>query len=242
MAGPRGPRPARPATLNRLDISSQPVAGAVQYLVVAIFRPARAIMPTTTTRASRPGTRSPTRTRSAGRSPSAARRSSNSARPEPSSTPPLSTSSPDRDPPAIRCRTAPAPWIAVRRSSPVPVFVKPCASPGGLTTTWPPSTTTIPSPIWNVAWPDSTMNTSAYGCRCSFGPTPGSEWTRMIENGTSPCSAPTNSCECSVCSRSSSSMIGSGLRCSIGSSIVSPWLRPFPPSAGVTRCDEGGRA
>ena len=95
------------------------------------------------------------------------------------------------------------PWIATSRSSPDPVFVKPWASPGGLTTTWPSSMTRVRSPIRNVAWPASTTKTSAYGWRWSFGPTPGCEWTRMIENGTSPCSAPTNSWAWAVCSRSS---------------------------------------
>jgi hypothetical protein len=42
----------------------------------------------------------------------------------------------------------------------VPLFVKPWASPAGLTTTWPSATTTVSSPIRNVAWPDSTMNIS----------------------------------------------------------------------------------
>ena len=55
---------------------------------------------------------------------------------------------------------------------PFPLFTNPCASPGGLTTTLPASTTIDSSPIRNVACPDSTMNTSVYGCRCNFGPTP----------------------------------------------------------------------
>jgi len=47
----------------------------------------------------------------------------------------------------------------------------------------------------------------AVGVLVSFGPTPGPEWTRMIENGTSPCSAPTNSWEWRVWGRSSRAMI-----------------------------------
>ena len=67
------------ATLSRLDISSRPVAGTVQYLVAVIFTSDeghhvhdRAIP------GSRRGTRSPTATSQATRWPSGARRSSTS--------------------------------------------------------------------------------------------------------------------------------------------------------------------
>ena len=65
-----------------------------------------------------------------------------------------------------------APWMAVRRNSPSPVFVKAWASPGGLITTWPASTTTDRGPIWNVAVPDSTMKTSV-GVPMKLGPDAG---------------------------------------------------------------------
>src|ERR671910_1382605 len=55
---------------------------------------------------------------------------------------------------------AAAPWIAVRRSSPVPVLVKPWGTFAGPTTICPPRTTNVSSPSWNLASPDSTTNTS----------------------------------------------------------------------------------
>src|SRR6185437_4035022 len=52
------------------------------------------------------------------------------------------------------------PWIATSRSSAVPVFVKPCGTFDGPTTTWPSETTARSSPSWKTASPASTMNTS----------------------------------------------------------------------------------
>ena len=66
-------------------------------------------------------------------------------------------------------------------------------------------TTSRSPPISNVASPDSTTNTSAYGCRWQAWPTPGCECTRMIENGTSSRAVLTNSWECPPCGSSSRS-------------------------------------
>src|SRR5207245_5030427 len=41
------------------------------------------------------------------------------------------------------------------------------------TTIWPALATSWLSPSWRVAWPDSTTNTSAYGCRWKAGPATG---------------------------------------------------------------------
>ena len=64
------------ASISRLDISSRPVEGSTQFLIVAVFATGEVTTSTTAIPASRPGTRSPTHTRSASRWRSAARRSS----------------------------------------------------------------------------------------------------------------------------------------------------------------------
>ena len=58
-------------------------------------------------------------------------------------TPSASTSRRDPARPATRCRSARRRGSPSGAARPLPVFVNPCASPGGLTTTWPPSTTTV---------------------------------------------------------------------------------------------------
>ena len=107
------------------------------------------------------------------------------------------------------------PRIAVDRGEPQlvgPAVGEPVRRDGGPTTMWPASTTMVSSPSTNVACPDSTTNTSAYGCVWTAGPAPGREWTRMIENGTSPWSAPTNSWLWRVCGSASSGTIEAGDR------------------------------
>ena len=61
------------ATLNRMDISSNPVEGATQYLISVIFSSGEGHHAHELIPASKRGTRSPTRTRSAARWRSAAR-------------------------------------------------------------------------------------------------------------------------------------------------------------------------
>ena len=58
--------------------------------------------------------------------------------------PSVGTSRSDPGRPATRCRTGRRRGSPTSRSSPDPVFVKPCASPGGLTTTCPSSMTSGP--------------------------------------------------------------------------------------------------
>src|SRR3954466_4246028 len=85
-------------------------------------------------------------------------------------------------------------WMSICLSTPSPVFVKACGTPGGTTTSSPAPTSSVSSPSVNVPEPSCTSSSSSYGCVCSEGPRPGGASTMITQTPTPPWSAPTNSC------------------------------------------------
>src|SRR5690349_17502688 len=85
-------------------------------------------------------------------------------------------------------------WMSICLSTPSPVFLKACGTPGGTITSSPRPTSSVSSPSVNVPLPSWTSSSSSYGCVCSDGPRPGGASTMITHTPTPPWSAPTNSC------------------------------------------------
>src|SRR4051812_41819725 len=84
--------------------------------------------------------------------------------------------------------------MSICLSTPSPVFLNPCGTPGGTMTSSPGPTSSVSSPSVNVPVPSCTSSSSSYGCVCSDGPRPGGASTTITHTPTPPWSAPTNSC------------------------------------------------